>query len=130
MNIAVWDTYFKKPTGSVLHFDILVPESQRDTAVIYAYGREYLAAAGVFDGQIAADQCQFCHVEAPTDAVLQAIRTKGHYILEMEEIPADLPPNPTRRDMILHLRAHHAKHRFANFSGVPDEELKKMTADG
>jgi hypothetical protein len=42
MKVAVWDTYVTKKDGSVMHFDILAPESIKDTAVIYNYGKDYL----------------------------------------------------------------------------------------
>jgi hypothetical protein len=54
------------------------------------------------------------------------IREKGFHILEMDSIPAELPANPTRRDMVLYLRAHSAQYRFANFKGVTEDELGYM----
>jgi hypothetical protein len=42
MKVAVWDTYVKKKDGTVMNFDIMVPESQQNETIIYGYGREYL----------------------------------------------------------------------------------------
>jgi hypothetical protein len=126
MQVAVWDTYVKRSTGSVLHFDIIVPESLKDSATVYAYGRAHLSAADESGGTLSSEQCQFCHIEVPSEEIVQSIREKGYYILEMDEIPAVLPANPTRRDLILHLRAHYPQHRFAKFGGISDDELRKM----
>lgn len=129
MNVAVWDTYVKTPKGSFLHFDIIVPDTQKDSAVIYGYGRDYLAATGGPPADFSTEECRLCHIESPTEEMLQSIGEKGYYILEMEEIPAALPAHPTRRDMILHLRAHAVQYRFANFRGISDEQLKAMVQE-
>ncbi|MBP7448998.1 MAG: DUF2024 family protein, partial [Flavobacteriales bacterium] len=42
--MAVWDTYVTRNDGRVMHFDIIVPSSQRDSAMIHSYGRAYLAS--------------------------------------------------------------------------------------
>jgi len=126
MKIAVWDTYVKRKNGTVLHFDILVPESQIDSDTIYRYGTEYLASIGEDASGLSAEQCRFCHVEEPAEEAVRSINQKGYYILEMDEIPASLPENPTRRDIILHLRGHYPNYRFANFRGVSDDEIKSL----
>lgn len=126
MKVAVWDTYVKSRDGSVLHFDIIVPETVQDTGVIYDFGRQYLADAGEPASELSMEQCRFCHIEEPTDEMMHAIETKGYYILEMEPIPAQLPDNPSRRDMILYLRAHRAECRFANFSLLGEGEIHKL----
>lgn len=51
MKVAVWDTYVTKKDESVMHFDIIVPEDIKDTAVIYGYGKDYLKNKGQ-DGQV------------------------------------------------------------------------------
>jgi len=126
MNVAIWDTYVKTEKGSFLHFDIIVPETQKDSAVIYAYGREYLSTIGGPPADFSAEECRLCHIESPSDEIIHSIQEKGYYILEMEEIPALLPANPARREMILHLRAHDVQYRFANFRGITEEQLKEM----
>jgi Domain of unknown function (DUF2024) len=126
MKVAVWDTYVKQKNGNVLHFDIIVPESTKDAALIYNYGNAYLISKNENDGILATEECQLCHVEEPNDEMLSAIKQKGYHILEMEEIPSILPNNPTRREMILYLRAHNPQCRFANFRGVNDAEILTM----
>ncbi len=126
MKVAVWDTYVKSHTGDVLHFDIIVPEAVKDTSEIFRFGKEYLQTIGEKDGQLTTSECQFCHIEEPDAAVLADIRQKGYYILEMEGIPAALPATPTRRDMILHLRAHYPEYRFKNFRNVSEEEVRSL----
>lgn len=124
MKVAVWDTYVKRKNGNVLHFDIIVPESTKDAKLIYAYGTAYLTTKNEMEGILATEECQFCHIEEPTEDMLRAIKQTGFYILEMEEIPSALSENPTRREMILYLRAHYPQYRFANFRGVGDADIK------
>lgn len=126
MEVAVWDTYVKQPDGSVLHFDILVPASLKDANTIYRYGRQYLAGKNLSEATLDTDECRFCHIEAATPAMLEAIEKQGYYMVEMDTIPATLPPNPTRRDLILHLRGHSPRHRFADLRGKSEDELKKL----
>ncbi len=84
MEVAVWDTYVKKKNGTVMHFDIIAPSSQRDTAVIHGYGRDYLRTKGQ-DGQpLTAKECRFCHVRTLQPQWEQQIRAQGYFILEME----------------------------------------------
>ena len=111
-----------------LHFDIIVPEEVKDAAAIYMYGKKHLEAIGEPPAELSTEQCQFCHIETPSEDIIQAIGGKGFYILEMEDIPTLLPENPSRRDMILHLRAHHQQYRFASSRGVDDGALKQMIA--
>jgi Domain of unknown function (DUF2024) len=42
MQVAVWDTYVTKKDGTVMHFDILVPDKLKDEEMIYNYGKDYL----------------------------------------------------------------------------------------
>ncbi len=126
MKVAVWDTYVRSSNGSVLHFDIIVPETLQDTGVIYDFGRQYLAAIGEPSSELSTEQCRLCHIEEPTDDMLRAISEKGFYILEMDAIPACLTENPSRRDMILYLRAHSTQYRFANFSLLGEAEIREL----
>lgn len=126
MKVAVWDTYVKKQNGNVLHFDIVVPEDQRQEEIIHSYGKKYLAAVGEPTAPLSLKECQFCHIEEPTEEIKASISRDGYYILPMEEIPAQLSDKPTRREMILFLRAHFDEHRFANFKGVGEEEVRSL----
>lgn len=128
MKVAVWDTYFRQPNGVTLHFDILVPETASDFATVCAYGRQYLAGRGFPAATLESSQCQFCHVEEPTEEMLAAFEQQGYFIVEMEDIPPVLPPEPTRRDYILHLRAHYPEYRFADFRGKALEEVRAIVA--
>ncbi len=126
MKVAVWDTYVKSHTGDVLHFDIIVPDTIKDTSEIFRFGKAYLHTIGEKDDQLTTTECQFCHIEEPTAEILADIRQKGYYILEMESIPAALPAKASRRDKILHLRAHDPAYRFKNFRDVSDEEIRAI----
>ena len=129
MKVSVYDTYVKAKHGDFLHFDILVPESNTDLNLIHSYGNAYLDSINESDAVLSTEECQFCHVEEPGEEVLSSIESKGYFILEMDSIPAKLPDNPTRRDMILHLRAHSAKHRFASFRGIDEEAIKRLIGE-
>lgn len=126
MKTAVWDTYVKKKDGSVMHFDIIVPDDMHDAARIYEYGAVFLKSKNERDALLDARLCRFCHVEDLQPEWEDAIARNGYYILEMEDIPARLPGNPTRREMILHLRAHTDEYRFADFKEKSSEELKQL----
>ncbi|MFN3405371.1 MAG: DUF2024 family protein [Cytophagaceae bacterium] len=125
MNVAVWDTYVKKKDGNVMHFDIIVPAGIK-AELVYQYGKKYLQEINESDNKLDIEECQFCHMEEPTEEMLAAINKQGYYILQMDEIPAQLPATPTRRDLILHLRAHYKEYRFADFKGKSLEEIQSL----
>lgn len=129
MKAAVWDTYVKKKNGNVMHFDIVVSDELKDREAVYQYGREYLALKNESGSRLQMEECQFCHIEETSPEMKKAIQEKGYFILEMDEIPAILPENPGRRDMILHLRAHHGEYRFADFKNKSTEELQELVKD-
>lgn len=126
MQVAVWDTYVKKEDGHVLHFDVIVPETQKNADKILGYAQRHCHDQGVVNPSITTDECQFCHLEAPSEEMVRNIEAQGHFILEMDEIPATLPDNPSRREVILYLRAHCPEYRFDNFKGKSLEEVLKM----
>ncbi|MFN0015375.1 MAG: DUF2024 family protein [Saprospiraceae bacterium] len=122
MQVSVFDTYIRKPDGFTAHFDIIVPEGTASEQVL-AYGKTHLSAAGVA-GNISAKECQFCHIEEPTADMIADINRQGFHILAFDDIPAELPETPTRRQLIEHLRSRSEAHRFANFRGVGEEEIR------
>ena len=126
MKVSVWDTYVKKDDGSVLHFDILVPEEMIDEKTIYDYGRKHLESRNLSNTVLDAEECRKCHIEVASEQVIESISDKGYFIIEMDDIPAELPENPNRSQMILYLRANFPKHRFADFKGLSDEEILKL----
>lgn len=126
MKVKVWDTYVKKKNGNVIHFDIIVPESVTDESLIYDFGKRFIISQGEADAKLDSEECQFCHIEEPTEEMFSAIADKGFYILEMDEIPAKLDSNPSRRDMIMYLKAHFKEYRFENFKGVSKEEVEYL----
>ena len=82
--VNVWDTYVTKKDGSVMHFDIIVPEAIKDTSQIYNYGADYLKAKGQEGLALTAEQCQFCHIEQLRPEWEAEIKAKGYFIIEME----------------------------------------------
>jgi len=130
MSVAVWDTYVEKRDGSVMHFDIIVTPALKDVPTIHEYGKAYLSSKNEAGGKIDTEECQFCHIEEASPDMRAAIEKNGYFILEMEDVPAALPANPSRRDLVLHLRAHDAKNRFANLQGKTAEELQAIIRQG
>lgn len=83
MKIAVFDTYVTRPDGRIMHFDILVPEDQKQLDRVLAHGRRYLAAKGVPADSLGAQECRYCHMESATEAVQAAVDADGFAILEL-----------------------------------------------
>ncbi len=84
MNISVYDTYVRRSDGRVMHFDILVSDTEKDLAKIHGYGRQYLASKGQEGASLGARECRFCHVEEAPLEVVRAVEQRGYYIIEME----------------------------------------------
>jgi hypothetical protein len=84
MKIAVWDTYVTKSDGTIMHFDILVPENIKDTSVIFGYGKEYLKTKGQEHQPLTSKECRFCHVETIRPSWEADIKKQGYFIIEME----------------------------------------------
>jgi hypothetical protein len=84
MKVAVFDTYVTKKDGNIMHFDILVPDTLKDTAQIYAYGRYYLAQKGQEGQTLSTKECKFCHVEQADEAMEKSINSIGYFIIEMQ----------------------------------------------
>lgn len=84
MKVAVWDTYVTRQDGRVMNFDIMVPESETDDKIIYAYGRQYLATKGLEDHPLTTKECSYCHVEIATDTMIADIQKKGYSIVEIK----------------------------------------------
>jgi hypothetical protein len=84
MKVTVWDTYVTKKDRSIMHFDIVAPETVTDTAVIYNYGKKYLKEKGQ-DGQpLTAKECRRCHVSNIQPQREADIEQQGYFIIEME----------------------------------------------
>ena len=66
-----------------MHFDILVPETLKDTAIIHSYGQEYLATKPYKTEVINTSICNYCHVEVAPPEVVVAIKKQGYYILPL-----------------------------------------------
>lgn len=84
MKVAVWDTYVTKKDGTVMHFDIIAPETVREENIIYGYGKEYLKSKGQEGQPLTSEECRFCHIEKVNPNRIDEIKEKGFYIVEME----------------------------------------------
>lgn len=84
MQVAVWDTYVTKKDGTIMHFDIIAPETIKDANVIYNYGNEYLKTKEQQGQTLNSKECQFCHIETVHPAWENEIKQKGYFVYEME----------------------------------------------
>lgn len=84
MKIAVYDTYVRRADGRLMHFDILVPDTEKDVEKIHGYGREFLKSKGQGAAILGVRECRFCHVERGTPEMVKAIENIGYFIIEME----------------------------------------------
>jgi Domain of unknown function (DUF2024) len=84
MEVAVWDTYVTKKDGTVMHFDIIVPERIKDENVIHTFGKDYLLSINQQDQPLTSKECSFCHIEKATDEMIVSIQQKGYHIIEMQ----------------------------------------------
>ena len=84
MKVAVWDTYVRRKNGTVMHFDIIVPEHIKDEAEICAFGILFLESKGETGQPLTAKECRYCHMERATPEIENNIEKNGYFILEME----------------------------------------------
>ncbi len=115
--------------GDTAHFDILVPEGKNSLEEVLTFGKTYLESLDEGRQPISAAECQFCHIEEPTQEVLDSIEQQGFHIIVMEDIPAKLSDEPTRRQLIEHLRAKSEALRFANFKGKTEGDLWALVSE-
>jgi hypothetical protein len=124
MKVSVFDTYVRKAGGVTANFDVIAPDGTSEELAL-SFGKAFLASRG-WAGRLSSRECRFCHIETPTPEMEAAIRERGYFILELDDIPAELPPHSTRRQLIRHIRANSEIHRFADFSGVGEEKLREI----
>jgi hypothetical protein len=84
MKVSVYDTYVTKKDGSIMHFDILVPEELKDELTVHRFGQEYLKSKGQEGQPLTSKECRFCHVEKATEKIHADIAEKGYSIIEIE----------------------------------------------
>jgi hypothetical protein len=84
MKVSVYDTYVTNKAGKTMHFDILVPDVEKNIEQIYQYGKSYLKTKGQEGQELASKECTFCHIEEATAQVKDEITEKGFSIIEME----------------------------------------------
>lgn len=84
MQVAVWGTYVRRKNGTVMHFDVIVPEHIKSETEVLAFGRQYLETKGEAGQPLTAKECRYCHMEKATPEIESCIKGKGYFILEME----------------------------------------------
>ncbi|HMN32538.1 MAG TPA: DUF2024 family protein [Chitinophagaceae bacterium] len=62
MKVAIWDTYVTKKDGSVIHFNIIVPQAIKDNHIIYGYGKSYLKSKAQQGQSLTSIECEVCHI--------------------------------------------------------------------
>ena len=84
MKVSVYDTYVTRKDGKEMHFDILVPDHEKDVDKIYRFGRTYLKTKGQDGQELASKECKFCHIQEAAAEVKSEISEKGFSIIEMK----------------------------------------------
>ncbi|WP_350289298.1 DUF2024 family protein [uncultured Croceitalea sp.] len=84
MKVAVWDTYVNREDGTIMHFDILVPDNLTNKETIFNFGINYLRTKSFKTGQLTSNECRLCHIEQATEEIVSSIANKGYFIIEME----------------------------------------------
>ncbi len=84
MEVSVWDTYVPREDGKLMHFDILVPHTVKDTRLIFNYGKAYLKSKPFNTGSLSTNECRFCHFQVAPSFVDEEIKANGYAIIEME----------------------------------------------
>lgn len=84
MRVAVYDTYVTKRDGTVMHFDIIVPNYLKNEQIIHNYGKQFLKSKGQEGQPLSSKECRFYHVVQGMGKMLVHINTKGYAIIEME----------------------------------------------
>jgi Domain of unknown function (DUF2024) len=84
MNVAVWDTYVRKKDKGLMHFDIIVPIDITNADEIYKFGNLYLNEKKEAGSVLSSKECKFCHIENASELIIESIKQKGYFILEME----------------------------------------------
>ena len=84
MEVAVWDTFVTRKNGSIMHFDIIAPSEIKDSAIIHGFGLKYLKEKGEENQPLTSKECTFCHHERVKPLWEHSLKTKGYYIVELE----------------------------------------------
>ena len=84
--IHVFDTFATSQSGTIMHFDVVTPEKNAETALLYA--REWLNSVGEGNAQLTPENCAYCHSEASAPPPMQEeIACKGYAIYKLEGCP-------------------------------------------
>lgn len=127
MEVAVYDTYVKKADNSgTYHFDVIIEKNKFSNAEVINFGKEHLNSVNANFQDFTVDECQLCHIETPSEEIVEAIKSKGYYILLFDDILSELPENATRSQMIQYLRATNKRLRFADFSVYTIEKIQEL----
>jgi hypothetical protein len=84
MKVSVYDTYVTRKDGKKMHFDILVPQTEKNIDSVIEFGKRYLASKAMLDCKLTTEESKFCHIENSVPKVNDDILAKGYSIVEME----------------------------------------------
>lgn len=89
MIVDVYDTYAKSPSGTTIHFDVLVPtKTTAETA--YKFALVWLEKVNLADAELKQTRCRFCHSENAGANVVSDIQRDGYHIIRMEGCPKEV----------------------------------------
>lgn len=86
MKIDVYDTYATSKEGSIIHFDVFLPEG-KSAEIALRYAKAFLISIGENADSVTSERCNFCHSEIASPEVKQHIEQYEHFILQMEGCP-------------------------------------------
>ncbi len=84
LQVAVWDTWVRKPDGEMMHFDIIVPADRSEEDFVIRCGHEYLGSKGIEGVDLRTQSCKFCHVEMVRPDWAEQLSRRGYAIYEMQ----------------------------------------------
>jgi len=87
MKIDVYDTYATTINGDIIHFDVLLPNSDTNEEEAVNHAKTFIKQVGESIDTITLDRCNFCHTETANVTVKQKIEKEGYFILQMEGCP-------------------------------------------
>lgn len=87
MKVDIYDTYARALDGSVVHFDVVVPQGTGQQRA-FEFARQWLDQIGQTDVVLEQSRCNYCHSEIASEQMIDEIARSGLYIIEMEGCPA------------------------------------------
>jgi len=84
MQVAVWDTYVTRKDGTIMHFDIVAPDTIKNEQTIHRFGKDFLLSKDEENQPLTSKECRFCHIDKASPEIEASVAQKEYYIIEME----------------------------------------------